>query len=957
MGGRTATVVGRVVRATGPREATDRDLLRRFAADGDQAAFATLVRRHTGLVLGVCRRALATDADAEDACQAVFLVLARKAAAGRWQPSVANWLYATARRVSRNARVAAGRRARREGRAAVPEAVTDLDRMSGREAFAILDEELDRLPPRYREPLVLCYLQGLTRDEAAARLAVPPATLKSQLERARKRLAAALTRRGVALGLGLLAHVATSPAGAAPPRLVEAIRAAVGGDVSPAVAALAEGAAVNGVIKKVGLGLVLAAGVAVLGFGIGEPRTTTAGPPDKEMPAKPAAKVAKEAPAGKPAADKTRTIAGKVLDPDGKPVAGAEIVNLVRDGNGAVVGQTAADGSFSVTVPLKEPGSYLFPRVAGFATDQFLMPATNTPAEVTYKLLKDTPIRGRVVDTQGKPVAGASVLVRSISAFENDSLDKFLTAWQKRPADGVGPDSKWAMYYWPEGPRPPAGDPVLTATTDADGRFTITGVGPERVAGLRLSGPGIATTEVVVLTRAGFDPTPYNRETLEKLKSPYAELGYHPMLHPPDTTIVAEAEKPIRGVVKDTATGKPRTGVKVTLRDRNYRMPDLTATTDADGRYAIRGAKKANEYAVNVKRDPETGHIGRTVKAKDTPAYEPVTMDIGVTRGIVLTGRLLDDQTGEPVPGFVCVGVLYDNETAKARPEFDSPDTYDFANAKADGVFRTVVPPGPILLMAGVTPTGGKGPTESRFQQMKTDPAYPHYFDARFSGFRSPGGSTTMMQGQWCKVLNLKPDETRVTVDVRFKRASRFEVKVRDPDGKPLTGVTVAGNTARDWALPEECKTDTCIVHELETAKPRFLAFYHPGRKLVGTLTLQGDEKEPAVVTLATPGRVKGKLVDGAGQPIANAVVNLGYQHRAADEIDRGVHGDWRSSPPKVETNAAGEFAIDMVIPGEPFAVYGRKKDRFVEPTAKGALVTVKPGEAKDLGAVTVKEQ
>src|SRR5438874_3511150 len=158
MGTRAASVVGRAVRVDVP-EVSDRDLLRRFTVEGDQAAFAVLVRRHAGLVLGVCKRALANDQDAEDACQAVFVVLARKAAAGRWQPSIANWLYATARRVSRNARVAARRRAKREGRAAVPEAVTDLDRMTGREAFAALDEELDRLPAIYRAPLVLCYLE------------------------------------------------------------------------------------------------------------------------------------------------------------------------------------------------------------------------------------------------------------------------------------------------------------------------------------------------------------------------------------------------------------------------------------------------------------------------------------------------------------------------------------------------------------------------------------------------------------------------------------------------------------------------------------------------------------------------------------------------------------------------------------------------------------------------------
>src|SRR5206468_3926123 len=102
---RHAATLGRVSRAVLAPEstATDRQLLRRFADDGDQDAFAALVRRHTGMVLGVCRRSLPTAQDAEDACQATFLILARKAA-GQWHESVANWLFATARRVARDAR-------------------------------------------------------------------------------------------------------------------------------------------------------------------------------------------------------------------------------------------------------------------------------------------------------------------------------------------------------------------------------------------------------------------------------------------------------------------------------------------------------------------------------------------------------------------------------------------------------------------------------------------------------------------------------------------------------------------------------------------------------------------------------------------------------------------------------------------------------------------------------------
>ncbi len=137
-----AAVLGEAVRAAaGNAHASDRELLERFAA-GEQAAFAALFRRHAGMVLGVCRRALPRVQDAEDACQATFLVLSRKAGSGRWQRSVANWLYLTARRVASNARLAAERRARNERRAAVPEAVPPVDRMTGRELLSTLDKEL-----------------------------------------------------------------------------------------------------------------------------------------------------------------------------------------------------------------------------------------------------------------------------------------------------------------------------------------------------------------------------------------------------------------------------------------------------------------------------------------------------------------------------------------------------------------------------------------------------------------------------------------------------------------------------------------------------------------------------------------------------------------------------------------------------------------------------------------------
>src|SRR5262249_19289659 len=271
MPSRTAAVLRRVVRSVAkaePAAETERELLRRFIQHQDQAAFASLVGRHGGMGLGVCRRALPPQHDAADAVQATVLVLVRKAKSVRWRSSVANWLHATARKVARNARVAAERRARREAKAAVPEAVPPVDRITGRELLAILDEELERLPPDYREPLVLCYLEGLTHDEAAARLGVPPTTVNTRIDRGRKRLHDALTKRGCALGAGLLALAVTSPARASSPRLVQAVLAAASGSAPAAVASLAEGVALNGVWNKSLLAALVLAGVAALGIGL-----------------------------------------------------------------------------------------------------------------------------------------------------------------------------------------------------------------------------------------------------------------------------------------------------------------------------------------------------------------------------------------------------------------------------------------------------------------------------------------------------------------------------------------------------------------------------------------------------------------------------------------------------------------------------------------------------------------
>ena len=197
---------------------TDSELLERFAASRDaagEAAFAALVARHGPMVLQVCRQLLGHRHDAEDAFQAVFLVLARKAATIRIPEFLSHWLYGVALRCAARAKRGSGRQRRREEndamRASTSGTVVELhaeqagDRLLLREDLEALHQELARLPGRFRLPIILCYLEGLTTDEAARRLRVPVGTVRSRLARARDRLRLALTRRGVALSAAPLA--------------------------------------------------------------------------------------------------------------------------------------------------------------------------------------------------------------------------------------------------------------------------------------------------------------------------------------------------------------------------------------------------------------------------------------------------------------------------------------------------------------------------------------------------------------------------------------------------------------------------------------------------------------------------------------------------------------------------------------------------------------------------------
>jgi RNA polymerase sigma factor (sigma-70 family) len=526
-------------------EATDAALLGRFIAERDERAFAALVDRHGALVLQVCQRVLGDTHDAEDAFQAVFLVLARKAAQVRPREALTAWLHGVARRVALKARSARGRHSRK----ARPLAASPTDPhsdpladISGRELLMIIDEELQRLAEVYRLPVILCCLEGRSLEEAARQLGWTRGSVKGRLERGRERLHNRLLRRGLTLSAALAAAGVSRPAVSAAvvgrlvaPTVCGAMAFAADattapGGISPEAAALAGQTLRSMARAKLMVAAALLLPMCVLAAGFASHRAAqppATAPPSRPSPIPPKDKAPLATPVGlvnnQPAtspdeADAPIEVSGRVLDPASNPFAGARLYvgysvrryalrsapdNQGRQTDCPLRATSGGDGRFHIAFARSE----LDPRwlddwkpavvavADGHGPDWAEIPAAawsrnrapTEGAELSLKLVADLPVNGRIVDQDHKPVAGAKVLVRDVICDSEEGVTRFLR----------GDGNSWSPRSW-KGPLP---QQPLDVTTDADDRFSLTGLGRDRIVRLALEGPTIQHAVFMAATR------------------------------------------------------------------------------------------------------------------------------------------------------------------------------------------------------------------------------------------------------------------------------------------------------------------------------------------------------------------------------------------------------------------------------------------------------------------------
>jgi RNA polymerase sigma factor (sigma-70 family) len=945
-------------------DASDGELLARFVAHREEAAFVALLHRHGPMVLHVCHRIQGNEHDAEDAFQATFLLFARKAGSIRKAESVAGWLYAVARRLARAARDQRARRQARERRAADMRKTPGTPEKGWQELEATLHEALAQVPETYRAPLLLCYLQGKTQEEAARQLGCPLGTVRSRLARGRGRLKQVLQRRGVRLSAAALAVAlaGSSATAAVRPALLQATARAslayaadqpAAALVSARAAALLEGGlqAMRTAKLKTATAVVLAVGA--LSLGAGALGTHALADPDRAS-----AQAASASPQGAAGQEDRHgtTVRGHVLDSDGQPLAGAKLL-VPRWGQAEpipgqkipmeLVGTTADDGRFSITLSAPAPHrrSYLIAHAAGRGVDWIDLGEGKPPGDVTLRLPKDVPITGQVVNTEGKPVAGVSVSAAAIYVPANDNLDAYLAGWLRDLRDNLATPRK-RLYV-------PLDGITGTVVTDRDGRFTLHGAGAERIVHVTFSGGGVARSTPYVITRPGFDPKPYN-DVFHRKEHEDLRLNRFLGLYAPSLTFVVEPGKTVEGIVKDAATGKPLAGCRLSALVGFGKQ--AVAVSGADGSYRLEGLpKSARGYGVYVSPPAGTAYLRRTANAGDTAGYTPVKLDVGLAQGVVVTGRVADRKTGKGLQAGIRFAPLPDNTYFGSRPGFDNY-RYDGTTESTgkDGRFRLITIPGKALVMAQVH-EGEKfhGEYVSPYRRAVPDPDHKGLFhydrDNDTWVVTTAAGLEFTSTENVVKVIDVRPGG-ETTVELLVDRGVTGRVTVQDADGKPLAGAWLAGLTD-GWPITHRLPEPTETVFALDPARPRQLVVYHPEKQLGGTAVIRGDEKEPAVVKLGPVGTVTGRLREADGTPLAGAEVSVNARTRVARKLYRFA----RPSGKPAVTDPDGRFTLTGVVPGVSFSVQVRKGEQYFRSKPNPGPLKLKPGESRDLGNRTVE--
>jgi hypothetical protein len=533
-------------------------------------------------------------------------------------------------------------------------------------------------------------------------------------------------------------------------------------------------------------------------------------------------------------------------------------------------------------------------------------------AELSLQLVEDLPVEGRILNRRHQPVAGVRVLVRDLGNSEEREVGKGFPGSCRGPLPGQPP----------------------SVLTDADGRFRLTGLGRDRNVALEVDGTGLQQTSLTVATRPAETP-PSSRP---------GQLGPY-LIREPQTTVpspypwqvlgatfaceLADA-RPLGGVVRDRASGKPIAGVKVSVGGTS-----AVTLTDEAGRYEMPGCPRLQEYDVRAQPDNGQPYFAATARVPDRLGDEPLTVDFDLVRGIFLHGRITDQATGKPPRAAV----------AEYYPLFPNPHSSALTNGaalaassavmRADGSYTLAVLPGPGVVCVAASPRNAYAVARVDERELAglVKDGINHQKGHNPRTAVGARGQDIVCVNRYNGLSLIKPSEGAEgpALDFPLPPARTLQGNVVGPDGEPLTGVSVIGLTA--FPDSDILGNSAFAVTGLNPQRPRDLFFRHKGKALGKVLTVQGDEPEPLTVRLEPCGSASGRLVDGRGKGVAGVTVCF----------LPGGHGQETAT---AATDDEGRFRV-FLVPGQAYA-FGLSSFRRllkVVPPAETAS-----GENKDLG-------
>lgn len=659
------------------------------------------------------------------------------------------------------------------------------------------------------------------------------------------------------------------------------------------------------------------------------------------------------------------TIHGVVVDPNGAGCrAEVKIVSVFGDVVHSV--ESESDGTFKlqfspsdIRAPLGRDwgDAAVVASRAGSAPAWIRLGEVRQSSEVKLQLVEDdTVLRAKFVDADGRPVPRAMVVVSSVEQPESGNLDGYLKKMRDDPLDysnrirmkyihGLGIEIKVEVGERLDDHSSPETDTAMWFRADDNGTLILRGIGRERKVNLTVKAPNIASDSLHVVMRTSIDPK-WKRTRIGEQSRFQIEAGSSlPVVYPCHFTHVASPSVPIIGHVTASDSGKPLANVGISAQMKGSNGFGY-AETDETGRYEVLGLPTSGMISLYAVCPDGMPYLNATRSNMEFSSASPLNdTDFKLTKGIMIRGRLLDDQ-GKPAVGRVEYLALTANEFSKTLA--DSHGAYGDHITKDDGVYEVVGMPGLGILAAKTyddrylaATSDGLTVAMDRQGLVSTESmgyVPPHHYDI-------------------FQEITLDASENERHVDLTLRTGRAVAVRLVDSTGSPVPGCRARGiNPAGYW---EDLDSASFSVSGLSKGEQRSLMIRNEDRRLGAVLTTSDDAEQPFDIILRPYGTLTGRVVDAKGRPVAEARFVLMTQGAEKQIVNGRNLRDEDETAPRVFSIAEGVCDSDGRF-RIPDAITGCNCELFIVHQTGGSMpklaakLSLRSGEDRDLGDLDV---